>query len=143
MMFTLLRVILTLNNHWLDPSTQDSGSNRLKGWWKILHPLKSNREKQWLSIKVVAFPNKKKGWFSHKIGLVFVHGDVYKDWSRNSATFKMELFVIIGNDRAYNQFRVVFTCSCDNSIIFASKIKIGWKWPKWPSRWHQIRFLVL
>ena len=30
-----------------------------------------------------------------KKGLVFVHGDVFKDGSRNVATFKMELFATI------------------------------------------------
>ena len=45
MKFTLLPVILTLSNNWLDQSKQDSGSNRLKGWSKILHTVKSNREK--------------------------------------------------------------------------------------------------
>ena len=69
--------------------------------------------------------NKKKDWFSHKTGLVFVHGDVFKDRSRNSATFKMELFATIGNGRVYNQWAVVFTCFCSNSTIFTGKIKIG------------------
>ena len=41
--------------------------------------------------------NKKKDWFSHKTGLVFVHGEVFKDGSRNSAIFKMELFPTVGN----------------------------------------------
>ena len=41
--------------------------------------------------------NEKKGWFSYETGVVFVHGEVFKDGSRNSATFKMELFRIIGN----------------------------------------------
>ena len=31
--------------------------------------------------------------------LVSVHGEVFKDRSRNSATFKMELFPTIGNGR--------------------------------------------
>ena len=43
--------------------------------------------------------NKKKGWFSHEAKLVFMHGIVFKDRSRNSATFKMELFAKIGNSR--------------------------------------------
>ena len=45
----------------------------------------------------------KKDRFSHETGLVFVHGDVFKDGSRNSATFEMELFATIGNGRVYNQ----------------------------------------
>ena len=44
-------------------------------------------------IKVATFQNnKKKDWFSHETILVFVHGGVFRDRSRNSATFKMELF---------------------------------------------------
>ena len=39
----------------------------------------------------------KKDWFSHETKVVFVHGKVFKDESRNSATFKMELFARIGN----------------------------------------------
>ena len=73
--------------------------------------------------------NKKKDWFSHETGLVFVHGDVFKDGSRNSATFKMELFATIGNGRAYNQWTVAFACCCSNVTIFKYKIKIAWKWP--------------
>ena len=68
---------------------------------------------------------KKKDWFSHKTELVFVHGDVFKGRSRNSATFKMELFATIGNGRVYNQWTVVFACCCSNSTIFTGKIKIG------------------
>ena len=69
--------------------------------------------------------NKKKDWFSHETGLVFVHGNVFKERSRNSATFKMELFATVGNGRVYNQWIVVFTCFCSNSTIFTGKIKIG------------------
>ena len=50
--------------------------------------------------------NKKKDWNSHESGLVFVHSEVFKDGSRNSAIFKMELFATIGNGRAYNQWTV-------------------------------------
>ena len=32
-----------------------------------------------------------RGWFSHKTKLVFVPGKVFKDGSRNSAPFEMEL----------------------------------------------------
>ena len=49
---------------------------------------------------MATFPNnKKKDWFSHETGLFFVHGEVFKDGSRNSATFKMELFATIGDGR--------------------------------------------
>ena len=43
--------------------------------------------------------NKKKDWFSHETRLVFKYGKVFKGGSRNSATFKMELFPTIGNGR--------------------------------------------
>ena len=69
--------------------------------------------------------NKKKGWCPHKTGLAFVHVNIFKDGSRNSATFKMELFATIGNGRVYNQWTVVFACCCGNSTIFTDKIKIG------------------
>ena len=68
--------------------------------------------------------NKKKDWFSRKTGLVFVHGNVFKDGSRNSAIFKMELFTTIGNGRVYNQWTVVFAYCCSNSTIPTDKIKI-------------------
>ena len=45
MAFTLLQVVLTLNNHWRDPSKQDSGSNRADQKYFIIL-LKSNKEKQ-------------------------------------------------------------------------------------------------
>ena len=66
----------------------------------------------------------KKDWVSHETGLDFMHGDFFKDGCRNSATFKMELFVTIVNDRVYNQWTVVFTCCCGNSTIFTDNIKI-------------------
>ena len=47
--------------------------------------------------------NKKKDRFSHETRLLFVHGDVFKDGSGNSGTFKMEIFAAIGNGRACNQ----------------------------------------
>ena len=79
---------------------------------------------------MASFQNtKKKDWFPHETGLFFVHGNVFKDGSRNSATFKMELFATIGNGRVYNQWTVVFASFCSNSTIFTGKIKIGWKWP--------------
>ena len=79
---------------------------------------------------MASFQNtKKKDWFPHETGLFFVHGNVFKDGSRNSATFKMELLATIGNGRVYNQWTVIFAYCCSNSTIFTSKIKIGWKWP--------------
>ena len=58
-------------------------------------------------MKVATFwNNKKKDWFPHKTELVFMHGHVCKDRSRNSATFKMELLARIGNDRVYNMVYV-------------------------------------
>ena len=39
--------------------------------------------------------NKKEDWFSYKTGLVFVYGEACKGALKNSATFKMELFVTI------------------------------------------------
>ena len=69
--------------------------------------------------------NKKKDWFSHETEPVFVHGDVFKGVSRNSATLKIELFATIGNGRVYNQRKVVFTCFCSNSTIFIGNIKTG------------------
>ena len=71
----------------------------------------------------------KKYCFSHETGLVLVHSNVFKDWSRNPATFKMELFAAIANGKAYNQWTVIFVCCCDNLMILKGKIKIGWKWP--------------
>ena len=73
--------------------------------------------------------NKKKDWFSCKTRLFFVHGNIFKDGSRNFATFKMELFAAVGNGRACNQWTVVFVCRCGNSTIFTGKIRIRWKWP--------------
>ena len=52
--------------------------------------------------------NKEKDWFSHETGLVFMHGNIFKDGSRNSLTFKMELSAAFGNGRTYNQWTVVF-----------------------------------
>ena len=43
--------------------------------------------------------NKQNDWFSHETELVFVHGEVFKEGSRNSASFKMELFATICNSR--------------------------------------------
>ena len=77
-------------------------------------------------INVATFQNnKEKYWFSHKTGLVFVHGNVFKGGSRNSAILKLELFARVGNGRAYNQWTIVFACCCGNSTILKGKIKIG------------------
>ena len=69
--------------------------------------------------------NKKKDWFSNEAGLVFIHGEIFKDTSRSSATFKMECFARISNGRVYNQWTVVFACCYSNLTIFTGKIKIG------------------
>ena len=53
-----------------------------------------------------------------------MHDNICKDRSRNSATFKMELFARIGNDKVYNQWAVVIACCCGNLAIFTGKIKI-------------------
>ena len=53
-----------------------------------------------------------------------MHGDVFKNESRSSTTFKMELFATIGNGKAYNQWKVVFACCCGNSTIATGKTKI-------------------
>ena len=60
---------------------------------------------------------------------VFMHGDVFKKGSRNSTTFKMELFATMGNGRFYNQWIGIFACCCSISTIFIGKIKTRWKWP--------------
>ena len=58
-------------------------------------------------IKVVTFQNNnKKDWFPHKTKLFFMHSHICKDRSKNSATFKMELFARIDNDRIYNRVYV-------------------------------------
>ena len=71
------------------------------------------------------FQNNKKRLVSHETGLVFVNGNIFKEGSRNSAMFKMELFETIGNCRVHNQQTVVFTRCYSNSTIFTDKIKIG------------------
>ena len=76
---------------------------------------------------VTFWSNNKKDWNSLKIRLVFLHSEVFKGESRNSAIFKMELFAAIGNCGACNQWSL-FACCYGNSTIFNGKIKIGWKW---------------
>ena len=93
------------------------------------HLIKERENRMTFNKSATFWKNKKKDWFSHQSGLVFVHGDVFKDGSRNSAKFKMELFPAIGNGRACNQWTVLCVCCCDNSTIFTGKIKIRWKWP--------------
>ena len=73
--------------------------------------------------------NKKKDRCSHETWLVFVIDNVFKDGSRNSAIFKMELFATISNGRVYNQWTVLFACCCGKLTIFTAKIKIRWQWP--------------
>ena len=53
-----------------------------------------------------------------------MHGQVFKDGSRNSTTFKKEFFATVGNGRVCNHWTVVFACCCGNSTIFTGKIKI-------------------
>ena len=48
--------------------------------------------------------NKKKDWFSCETRLVFK--EVFKDGSRNSAAFNMELLAAIGNGRVFNQGKI-------------------------------------
>ena len=72
--------------------------------------------------------NQKKDWNSQETRLVFAHGEVLKDKSRNFAIFKMNLFAKTVNSRAYNQWTVI-ACCCGNSTIFSGEIKIRWKWP--------------
>ena len=48
---------------------------------------------------MATFQNKKKYWFSHKTEIVFVHGNVFKNKSRSSASFRMEFFETIGNGK--------------------------------------------
>ena len=45
-----------------------------------------NKKKDWFSHE------QEKDWFSHETRLVFVHGDVFRDGSKNSASFEIELF---------------------------------------------------
>ena len=53
-----------------------------------------------------------------------MNGNVFKDGSRNSATFKMELFAAIGNGRVCNHGQLLFACCCGNLTIFTGKIKV-------------------
>ena len=53
-----------------------------------------------------------------------MHGDIFKNGSRSFTIFKMELFATIGNDRAYNQWTVVFARGSGNLTISTAKIKI-------------------
>ena len=64
-----------------------------------------------------------KDWFSHETRLVFMHREVFRGRSRNSAIPKIGLFATIGDGRAINQW-TVFACCCNNSTIFTRKIKI-------------------
>ena len=49
--------------------------------------------------------------------------DAFKDGSKNSATFKTELFATISNGRVYNQWTVVFACCCSNLTSLEAKLK--------------------
>ena len=57
--------------------------------------------------------------------LVFLHGDGFKNGSRSSVTFKMEVFAEVSNSRAYKQLTVVFASCCVKLTTFTCKIKIG------------------
>ena len=50
--------------------------------------------------------NKKKDSFPQETELVFMHGHICKDRSKNAATSKVELFARIGNDRVNNRVYV-------------------------------------
>ena len=65
---------------------------------------------------------------NRETGLLFAYGNVFKDGSRTSTTFKMELFATVGNGKVCNQWTIVFACYYSNSTLFTGKIKIGWKW---------------
>ena len=47
--------------------------------------------------KIGNISNEKKHWFAQKTGLVFMHGNVFKDKSRNSVTFKIDLLGLTTN----------------------------------------------
>ena len=47
--------------------------------------------------KIGNISNEKKHWFAQKTGLVLVNGNVFKDKSRNSVTFKMDLLGLTTN----------------------------------------------
>lgn len=53
-----------------------------------------------------------------------MHDNIFKDRTKNSATFKMELIAKIGNGRVYNQRTVVFVCYCGNSPSLKAKLKL-------------------
>ena len=53
-----------------------------------------------------------------------MHGDVFKDRSRSSATFKMELFAAVANDRAYKQLTLVSRCCCVTQLSLYAKLKL-------------------
>ena len=69
--------------------------------------------------------NKKKDWFSQETLLVFVHGNIFRDRSQNSASFKMKSSLQLSNGKVYNQWTVVLAFCCSNLTIFTCKIKIG------------------
>ena len=58
-------------------------------------------------MKVATFRNNEnKYWFPHETKLVFVHGHVCKDRSKNCAIFKIKPFSWIENNRVYNKVYV-------------------------------------
>ena len=68
--------------------------------------------------------NKKKDRFLHETGLLFVHGDVFKDGSGNSGTFKMEIFAAIGNGRACNHEHYYFHVAAVTRPSLHVKLKL-------------------
>ena len=57
--------------------------------------------------KIGNISNEKKHWFAQKTRLVFMHGNVFKDKSRNSVTFKMDLLGLTTNGQQYLHVAVV------------------------------------
>ena len=52
-----------------------------------------------------------------------VHGNFFKDRSKNSATFKVELFAIIGN-RVYNQWQKYLHVAVVTQPSLQAKLKL-------------------
>ena len=62
--------------------------------------------------------NKKKDWFSHEAGLIFMHSDIFRDESRNSAAFNMELLGLTTNVQYYLHVAVVTQPSLPAKLKF-------------------------
>ena len=52
-----------------------------------------------------------------------MHGKVFKDGSRNSGIFKLELFATIGNGGAYNQWTVALHVAAVSRQSLKAKLK--------------------